>query len=193
MYNNFSEGYTRLSSRALAEQFFLQKNLRILGILFRRHKDAVYRQCRLYLQHPVEAEDATMEIFERLARHLQKYPIRHFQAWLMRFTRNYCLQRKAKRRQVIGHTAEMAHLIYAPWEDGQADAIRFQDNRIKQLYRAMDQLKCHQRECLVRFYFEERSYREIAHEMHLPTKAVKSHIQNGKRKLRLLLSKGSSL
>ena len=48
-----------------------------------------------------------------------------------------------------------------------------------------------QRTCLDLMYFQKMTYKEIADETGLTLKEVKSHIQNGKRNLRNLLSSGN--
>jgi RNA polymerase sigma-70 factor (ECF subfamily) len=54
----------------------------------------------------------------------------------------------------------------------------------------LQQLNHNQRLCLDLMYFQKKSYKEIADETGLSLKAVKSHIQNGKRNLRNFLRMG---
>lgn len=177
----FSDCCTRQSSRVLAQQYYQLANTQILAILYRRHRQAVFQLCLSYLNHRIEAEDATMEIFEFLQGHLKRYRIRYFHSWLMRFSRNHCLRRLEQRRQYI-----LPRNI-SLWEDAQPEIRSWKEQKIEQLHRAMDQLKRQQRDCLLGFYFEEKSYKEIARSLHLSPGAVKSHLQNGKRNLRNLL------
>ena len=51
----------------------------------------------------------------------------------------------------------------------------------------IEKLKDEQRECIRQFYFENKSYYEIGIKMDLDEKKVKSHLQNGKRNLKLCL------
>lgn len=182
-----SDGDTRLHSRVLAQQYYLQDSSCILAILFRRHRNAVFQLCLSYLKQPDEAEDAMMEIFEYLSQHLKKYRIDHFFAWLMIFSRNHCLsrmERKARRRRLFSQLAERSL-----WEDLPAEVKWQRDRQVERLQLGMARLKKEQRECLHHFYFEQFSYKDIAAELELPVKAVKSHIQNGKRNLRKYMRK----
>ena len=52
----------------------------------------------------------------------------------------------------------------------------------------MDLLSYEQRVCIQLFYYEDKSYREIADETGYSDKEVKSYLQNGKKKLEKLLS-----
>jgi RNA polymerase sigma-70 factor (ECF subfamily) len=46
-------------------------------------------------------------------------------------------------------------------------------------------LKYNQRLCLKMFYLEGKSYADISYELNFSLKEVKSHIQNGKRNLKI--------
>ncbi|MEZ4990336.1 MAG: sigma-70 family RNA polymerase sigma factor [Saprospiraceae bacterium] len=181
MYS-YSDCCTRQSSRVLARQYYFKASPNILAILFRRHRDSVFRLCHFYLSCRIDAEDATMEIFEYLQAYLQKYEIRHFYSWLMRFSRNHCLRRLEQKRRQLVLTVRLPL-----WDDLHPEARRQKEQKIERLHRAIDQLKCLQRDCILGFYFEERSYKEIALHLQLSPSAVKSHIQNGKRNLRNML------
>jgi RNA polymerase sigma-70 factor (ECF subfamily) len=57
------------------------------------------------------------------------------------------------------------------------------------LLSAMEQLGESQRKCIELFYLEEISYKEVSIMTGLSMNEVKSHIQNGKRNLRIILEK----
>ena len=52
---------------------------------------------------------------------------------------------------------------------------------------AIKQLNPEQRECINLFYLQKKSYAEIAEITSFTLLQVKSHIQNGKRNLRLMI------
>jgi RNA polymerase sigma-70 factor (ECF subfamily) len=60
-------------------------------------------------------------------------------------------------------------------------------NLDKSLSECIEKLKDEQRNCIQQFYFENRCYNEIAINLHLDEKKVKSHLQNAKRNLKLCL------
>lgn len=172
----------RQSSRMLAQLYFKRANSQIMDILFRRHRHTIFQLCLSYLKNRIDAEDATMEIFESLHLYLGKYHIRHFYSWLIRFSRNHCLQRlRQQQKQRLPPPGEVCEVpVY--------ERRSKKDRQIEQLHRAMDRLNRAQRECLFAFYFEERSYKETARHLELTPAAVKSHIQNGRRNLKILLN-----
>jgi RNA polymerase sigma-70 factor (ECF subfamily) len=63
------------------------------------------------------------------------------------------------------------------------------ENTLTAMQEALQQLNHEQQVCVTLFYLEKRSYTEIASETGYSMMQVKSHIQNGKRNLRLLLEK----
>jgi len=50
-------------------------------------------------------------------------------------------------------------------------------------------LQGHQKRCISLFFLENKSYSEIQEITQLDFKSVKTHLQNGKRMLRLLMEK----
>jgi len=64
------------------------------------------------------------------------------------------------------------------------------DNNIDddhKLETAISQLNEAQRRCIELFYLEERSYREVAEATGFSMNEVKSHLQNGRRNLKIIL------
>ena len=51
----------------------------------------------------------------------------------------------------------------------------------------IERLNDEQKECIRFFYYNNKSYREISSLMKLDEKNVKSHLQNGKRNLKICL------
>jgi RNA polymerase sigma-70 factor (ECF subfamily) len=57
----------------------------------------------------------------------------------------------------------------------------------KTLHECIEKLKDEQKECIKQFYYDNRCYNEIAVNLDLDEKKVKSHLQNGKRNLKLCI------
>jgi RNA polymerase sigma-70 factor (ECF subfamily) len=60
----------------------------------------------------------------------------------------------------------------------------------KNLFAAIETLKNEQQQCVKLYFFEKKSYEEIQEQTGFTYNEVKSHLQNGKRNLRLQLTKG---
>ena len=61
------------------------------------------------------------------------------------------------------------------------------ETRFEQLSQAMNRLPDMQKECLRLFFWEGRSYADIEKILNVSAMQVKSAIQNGKRRLRIML------
>jgi RNA polymerase sigma-70 factor (ECF subfamily) len=67
------------------------------------------------------------------------------------------------------------------------DYITKEEN-YKELEKCINQLKDEQRNCIVLFYLQNKSYVEVAEITGYTMKEVKSFLQNGKRNLKILMS-----
>jgi RNA polymerase sigma-70 factor (ECF subfamily) len=63
------------------------------------------------------------------------------------------------------------------------------EEEIKLIEKNLSRLPTEQKDCLERFYFLKQSYTKISELTGYSLNEVKSHIQNGKRKLRLMYIK----
>lgn len=160
---------------------------RSLGMLYERYMPMVYGVCVKILKDPGKAEDAVMAIYEELTRKVKQHEVESFRGWLYVLARNHCLMewRKAQRRPTDHH---------APEDMVRYDAVEpVFDYELPQgaspLERCMGELSELQRACVTWFYYEDKSYKEIADMMAEELGKVRSHIQNGKRNLRICMEK----
>lgn len=63
------------------------------------------------------------------------------------------------------------------------------DKAISHLSGALNELSEEQKQCVILFYLQKKSYQEISGKTGFTMMQVKSYIQNGKRNLRLLIEK----
>lgn len=163
--------------------YYRQQDPLIISTLFRRHYRQVYQDCLAYLGYPVEAEDATMEVFELLHHHLRRYQIRRFSQWLAVLCRNHCTRRKreAARRSSRLDSFARHYLVTA---NATTNGKQEMERHYQCLYAGLGTLKESQRHCILHFYFGEQSYRQIANTLGHSRKEVKSHLENGRRNLR---------
>lgn len=177
------------SDEDLLKEFTLTGNLEVLGELYSVYMNLVYGVCLKYLKDRDESMDAVMQIFEKLIIELPKHRIENFKSWLHAVTKNYCLmQLRSKRSQeeklnewVIDSQVFMENNpILHPIDEDKPDLEQA-------LSDCIEKLKDEQKECIRQFYYENRCYNEIAVNMDLNEKKVKSHLQNAKRNLKLCL------
>jgi RNA polymerase sigma-70 factor (ECF subfamily) len=173
----------------LLKEFRTTGDLELLGELYSGYMHLVYGVCLKYFKDREESMDAVMQIFEKLIIEIPKHNIENFRSWLHVVAKNYCLMqiRSTKSNnerikewinetQIIMEYSEDLH----PIDNNESDMDKALEDCIKRL-------KDEQRECIQQFYFENRSYNEIAINLDLDEKKVKSYLQNGKRNLKLCL------
>ena len=175
----------------LLTEFSSSGDLEVLGELYSRYIYLVYGVCLKYLKDRNEAKDGVMQIFEKLIIEIPKHNIENFRSWLHVVTKNYCLMQlrsykseKEKFSEWINDPSvfmESAADLHPLDEDENSGSID------KALEDCIERLKEEQRRCIRQFYFEDRCYNEIAVNLGLDEKKVKSHLQNGKRNLKICL------
>ncbi len=170
----------------------------ILEPLFESYMHLVFGVCMKYLKNKEDAEDATMEILEKLLDDLIKHEVNNFPAWLHSLSRNYCLMKlRSKKHIFIGENEEAGRKILDNLVESDPDLHLYNEREadLSQLEDALSQLNTEQAQCLNLFYLSGKSYQEVAKETGFSIKQVKSYIQNGKRKLKnklILINNGNS-
>jgi RNA polymerase sigma factor (sigma-70 family) len=128
-----------------------------------------------------------MEILENLIDILRIQNIRNFNTYLYSVIKNHCLKRLKRASRsglVFKNPQEMASLAV---DNSQNEDLL--DKRNVDFEHLLNQLSEAQKYCIERFYFEKKSYRQIADGNGYNLRQVKTHIQNGKKRLRTLIQR----
>lgn len=158
------------------------------ALLVERYGDSLTLYLNSYLRDLHESEDLMIEAFSRLF--VKERPIRgegHFKAYLYKTGRHLALRHLERGRLPLLHLDD---LDFEPPGDVAADEGLFRDERHRQLYCAMRQLKEEYREALYLVYFEDMRYREAARVMGKTERQVTKLVHRGKLRLRELLDGG---
>lgn len=179
--------YHHLSDEELCQQYLDKHKPQFIGLLFDRYYHLVLGLCLKYLKNETESKDAVLSIFEKLHKDLKTHEPRHFKSWLYMVSKNYCLN--LLRKQKSKREKESSYHYYR--EQGEDEAVNHQmkEAEYENLAEALNELKEPQQSCIRLFFLEQKCYQEIAEHMNLSLKKVKSSIQNGKRNLKIILSK----
>jgi RNA polymerase sigma-70 factor (ECF subfamily) len=168
-------------------------DMEVMGELYRRYSHLVLGTCFKYLKSKDNACDATMQIFEKLFSDLKTNQVTYFKSWLYMVSKNHCLMilRKEtsvqKQIEIIRENGQEKFVEI--WDEMHLNHEYEDEKRLAALKEALEQLNKEQRTCVELTYFENKSYKEIADITGMDINKVKSHIQNGKRNLKLLLEK----
>ncbi len=177
------------SDEELLSLFASSSDPEILGELYSRYMHLVYGVCMKYFRDREESMDAVIQIYEKLITDLPRFKIENFRSWLHVVTKNYCLMQIRSRETTIEkHNAWIEdNRIFM---ENNPELHPIDDERTdleKVLQDCLKKLKNEQKECITQFYYRNKCYNEIARDLKLDEKKVKSHIQNGKRNLKLCI------
>lgn len=96
----FKPGKTATLSLDRAIQLFNRGDVKAFDLIYRRYREYVQRICLYMLRDPVEAEDATQDVFVCLFYKINTFRGESaFSSWLYRLTTNSVLMRFRKNRQ----------------------------------------------------------------------------------------------
>ena len=181
---------TNLTDEELVHRYRNSHEMNYVGELYQRYTHLVFGVCLKYLQNNAEAEDATMQIFEKLITELKKHHVTAFKPWLHVVVKNECMMKFRK------NSSDHKHLTSFKNETGgfveNAEEVHLQEAQdaedkefvLEHLKEGLEELKESQQECIELFYMKGCSYVEISRMTGYTPNEVKSHIQNGKRNLK---------
>jgi len=160
-----------------------------LGELYSRYLHLVYGVCLKFLTDREESKDAVMQIFENLITEVLNHDIHQFKGWLYVLTKNYCLmqlrskQSRDKRLKLWSKDQDI--FMESELENHLIDKNGEELNAA--LKDCIERLKNEQKQCIELFYFYNKCYIDISVQLNIDEKKVKSHLQNGKRNLKICL------
>ncbi|MEX0966311.1 MAG: sigma-70 family RNA polymerase sigma factor [Bacteroidia bacterium] len=189
-----SKNYKSFTDANLVERFRNSHDNAFIGELYQRYTHLVYGVCLQYLKNEEESKDAVMEIYEHIISALKKHRVGNFRSWLYSVSKNHCLMKLRKDKSLDRQRDEYERFLMGFMEiDEQTHLLNGEEKEIKlqHLTEGLTNLNEGQRQCLELFYFYNKSYEEIADDTGLNLKQVKSHLQNGKRQLKIYMDKNA--
>ncbi|MDD3686420.1 MAG: sigma-70 family RNA polymerase sigma factor [Bacteroidales bacterium] len=185
--NNFSI----MTDNELISHYKLHQDKECVGELYKRYTGFTYSICYKYFNDSERSREAVLEIFEELISKLLVHETQNFKSWLHTVARNHCLltfRAKKYESQFIDN--------YKKYQNDfmEQDKVLYPDYQLKEeniaeLEKCINQLKPEQRNCIELFYLQDKSYVETAQITGYTMKEVKTYLQNGKRNLKILMSK----
>jgi len=182
-----TEKYKHIDDNQLLQYFYNDKNNEWLGILLQRYTLLLLGVCMKYLKNEEEAKDGVQQVFLKAITELHKYKVDYFKSWLYMVAKNHCLM---KLRDKGKQTVEMNEQLLST-ADESADKKKHleKDRTLDNMESALRMLNEEQSTCITLFYLEKKTYQEITQQTGYPLLKVKSHIQNGKRNLKIMLER----
>ena len=174
-----------LSDEDLLLRYKTSRDSEWLGILLQRYTMLLFGVAMKYLKEKNSAEEAVQQVCFKVLTHLPEGDILNFKGWLYVLMRNNCLQ--LLRDRTYSMDEEKLHDL--PASESARDELRYKEYTIEQMNEALKELNEEQRKSVVLFYLHKLSYQEIMERTGYSYMQVKSFIQNGKRNLKIILTK----
>jgi len=162
-----------------------------IGILFDRYSHLVFGVCMKYLKNQDDSKDATLSIFEKAMDDLKKHDVQKFSYWIHTVARNYCLMQLRSRRAMVyidddeGPGEKVLH------QGGDEQGVSKQEGLLQLMEEAISKLNEEQRTCIDLFYLKKYCYQDVSKITGFTMNEVKSHIQNGKRNIKIHMTRNS--
>ncbi len=174
-----------ISDQQLLAQWYATKDNQMLGALLQRYTLLLLGVCMKYLKNEEEAKDAVQQVFVKAISELQKYKVEYLKSWLYMIARNHCLMKLRDNPIIVKEAGEWLK------EEPDLNALEAKEREtvLSYLEEAIEHLNAEQKTCVTLFYLHHKSYNEISAMTGQSGMQVKSCIQNGKRNLKLYISK----
>lgn len=177
---------TQLSDQELLALYFKTDQVEYLGILFKRYTKILIGVSMKYTNDLHHAEDVVQQIFIKFLESARP-DIQNVGGWLYFLTKNESInysksQSKHQRHQVIEEQWSLSDD-----SDHQLKEMLTREENATVLMKAVGELKEDQRVAIECFYLKNMSYDQVAEHNNWTVNEVKSHLQNGKRNLKIKL------
>jgi len=181
---NISTGNS--TDKELIAAYKSSNDLQYVGTLYQRYMDLVFGVCLKYFKEAERSKDAVMEIYEELCKKLKQHEVDNFKGWLHVLARNYCLMqlRSPKNMKTTEFNADFMQSNQTTHLENE---VLEKEENFKKLAGCMEQLTTEQKQCIELFFLQKKCYNEIAEITGYEWSRVRSHIQNGKRNLKICM------
>lgn len=165
--------------------------------LMDRYKEPVYYMLLKMIKNTDDAEDLTIEAFGKAFNRIHQYsPSYAFSTWLFKIASNNCIDYIRKKRVSLtsmdhAYTDKNGENVSIQVDGGDLDPeeVYIQQQKVKTMRAVVDKLKPRYKELIVKRYFEELTYEEIADDMDLPLGTVKAQLFRAREFLAHLMKK----
>ena len=180
-----SERYKHIDDADLLENFYKDHDNKWLGILLPRYTLLLLGVCMKYLKNEEDSRDCVQQIFLKVINELHKYRVEYFKSWIYMIAKNHCLMKLRGNKAIA---VELNEQITPTVNDNLDHTERIEkDKLLTKMQNAIEKLNPQQQQCVNLFYLQKKSYAEITEITGLTMLQVKSHLQNGKRNLKMMM------
>ncbi|HFA47628.1 MAG TPA: sigma-70 family RNA polymerase sigma factor [Bacteroidetes bacterium] len=177
----------------LVEKFATTKKQIYFEELYNRYIHLSYGVCLKMMKNEADSRDVVSDVFKTLYLKLPTARVQSFKAYVYAVSRNECIAKLRQRKSEMKKKEEWqrTEITHTPFMEN--EGLLALDNvgpsKEKMVEDAVANLGEGQRTCIRLFFYDNKSYKEIATQTGFSEKQVKSYLQNGKRNLRIALEK----
>ncbi len=159
-------------------------------MLCQRYSDDIYRFSRSILGNAEDAEDAAQEILLKLWRNVSDVSTMRARGWIMKTTRNHCLNMLRQRSRTAGVLSDGDdNLEEITDENNQsAEAIFYGTELRSRIDAALNRLPEKLRSIFILYEVNGLKYREISECLDIPFNSVKVYLLRSRSRLREILA-----
>jgi len=180
------------SDEMLIERFQATGSNQFIGDLYKKYTHLVFGSCMKYLKDEQESKDLVMQVFEKLLTKLKTEEVRHFKSWLYILVKNECLMHLRSKERTIKHHENLKILSPEFMELPKLEHLNPEEEKeqmLKVLENGIVKLNEPQKLCIELFFLKEMSYQQVTEITGYTLPEVKSHLQNGKRNLKIYMER----
>ena len=177
--------YQHITDQQLLDKFYAERDNEWLGILFQRYTLLLLGVCMKYLKNEELAKDSVQQIFLKAITELHKYKVEYFKSWIYMVAKNHCLMQLRDKQGK--KTIEVHENMLEKADEADMQTLLQDEKTYDLMAEALNELNPEQKQCVTLFYLQNYSYSEVSETTGLTMMQVKSHIQNGKRNLRIYI------
>ena len=153
-----------------------------------RYKGYVFAIILNFIKDHGEAENIVQEVFLQIYISLPKYKFDNFKGWIGRIAANKAIdwirEKKVKFKEQTMENSEMVMDREGLNEWDTPEDILIQKENRKKIHRICKSIPPIYEVAIIKFYFEEKSYEEIAKEESTTVKTIASRLYRGRNMLR---------
>ncbi|MCI8677989.1 MAG: RNA polymerase sigma factor [Lawsonibacter sp.] len=154
----------------------------VLSLLIRRWYPKIYSYCFKMTENEQDAYDITQDVFISVMQNIERFHIwNKFSSWIFTIAHNKCMDYFRLRKKTHSEQVLEAELHVSP--PALEDQIAVSDT----VEKALARLPGAQRNAIILHYFQQFTYKEIAHMTNTPLPTVKSRLAAAKKTLYKLL------
>ncbi|MEO3948065.1 sigma-70 family RNA polymerase sigma factor [Gorillibacterium sp. CAU 1737] len=155
-------------------------------LLVERYRMYLYHVALSVVRNPKDAEDVTQEAFLKIYSALPGYRQQGFKTWITRIATNKAIDHARKMRRRPEQVSDEPELLEGQPESSspsQEDRLLAKEQR-ERLQERLGELPANYRDVIVAYYFEEKSYQEIAVMQQVELKTVESKLYRARQWIR---------